>query len=485
MFEDGYGDGGAAAAGPRGVAGRLVDEIRDDQRLIAAAQARQLHRLASLAAACEREARRELAVGPSVPGQPCDEAVIASTAAGEVAVALGVSSWQAHELVELATRLARVLPDTLRAVEAGRLDLSRARLLAQETAVLDDAGARTVQAQLLSAAGTAPWDGPSPRAWRARVQRAVVRADPAAARRRREQALADRAVRAFPNGDGTGDLRARGMWEDVQMTEQVIRDLAQSGPSFGSDGQRLSIDQRCADAFFDVFQRIRDGSGLPAPSVRREREIGVVLHVDTLVGDGPAADDPGEVRGLGAPAPLDVWTARELARAEIARGSATCVLLTDTHGSLLRLIRLAAAPSGGWSREALVTAARAALRHQPPLQTDRYEPTVAIAEHVRARNPRCTSYDCPRSAHRADLDHDEPWPRGPTDVRNLHPKCRRHHELKTRGLVRTTLHPAGSVTSTLLSGVQVTTRPEPLPGHAPGEGYAPVPDENRRLVVCR
>jgi hypothetical protein len=91
---------------------------------------------------------------------------------------------------------------------------------------------------------------------------------------------------------------------------------------------------------------------------------------------------------------------------------------------------------------------------------------------VRARNPRCTGYDCPRRAQSCDLDHDTPWPRGPTDAANLTPRCRRQHEHKTRGLVHTSLHPDGSLHTIMITGLLVTTRPEPLPGHAPGEGHA-------------
>jgi hypothetical protein len=56
-------------------------------------------------------------------------------------------------------------------------------------------------------------------------------------------------------------------------------------------------------------------------------------------------------------------------------------------------------------------------------------------------------------------------------VINLGPRCRRQHEIKTRGLVRTQLHRDGSVDHRMLTGMILTTRPEPLPGYAPGEGY--------------
>ena len=222
----------------------------------------------------------------------------------------------------------------------------------------------------------------------------------------------------------------------------------------------------------DVFRRVADGNELPWMQPRREREVGIVLHADTLFSDGPAKDAPGELRGLGAPAPVDPHSARQLARGEIASGAAARVLLVDGDGVLQRTIRLPKAPPGGWTRDLLVGQVRAALTDLPDLQTESYEPTVAITDHVRAVHPRCTSYDCARLASRCDLDHDKSWPRGPTSVTNLCPRCRRHHKLKTRGLVHTRLHPDGSVTTTTLLGTTVTTRPEPIPGHGPGEAHA-------------
>jgi hypothetical protein len=98
---------------------------------------------------------------------------------------------------------------------------------------------------------------------------------------------------------------------------------------------------------------------------------------------------------------------------------------------------------------------------------------LALALRVRAESLGIAAAEArPRRASRCDPDHDTPWPRGPTEVTNLGPRCRRQHEIKTRGLVRTRLHPDGSVDTTMLSALTVTTRPEPLPGHAPGEGHA-------------
>lgn len=473
---------GATGAGGSARALELARQIRAESTAIAAAEARRLRLLGRFVDEVAYDACAMLSGegrGPAAPRELVESAVF-----GEVQAVLGVSDGWAGTLVALTRRLRDVLPETLDALESGRLDLIRARVLAEATAVLDDSAARGVQEKLLPAAGDAPWAGLSPRAWRARVQRAVMRADVEAAHHRRKEAYERRLVFTRSTALGMAEFLATGDAADVAMAEQVLTDLARARPAAadGSDADGVdaveetpnpqrSMDQRRVDAFFDVFRRIRDGEDLPKVPVRRQRELGLVLHADTYFGDGPAAADPGEVRGAGGSAPMDPVTAREQARAT-AEQSAVNVLLVDLAGVLQRVVPLPKAPAGGWTRQLLDEAVRARLGDLVPLSCESYPPTVAIAEHVRARNPRCTGYDCPRRAARCDLDHDTPWPRGPTDVINLGPRCRRQHEIKTRGLVRTQLHPDGSVDHRMLSGLTLTTRPEPLPGYAPGEGYA-------------
>jgi Domain of unknown function (DUF222) len=436
---------------------------------IAAAEARRLRWLAGFVDEVGLEACAMLSSegrGPAAPSELIVSAIVAETQA-----VLGIAEGPAGRLVDLARRLTVVLPETLAALEAGRLDLTRARVLAQATECLQDTAAREVQDRVLAVAGNAPWEGLSPRAWRARVERAVVRADVDAARRRRSEAYEARAVRSRPTIGGTAELSITADAADLAMAEQVLTDLARARPATGADGAYVSMDARRVDAFVDVFRRVRDGETLPGVPVRRERELGLVLHADTFFGDGPAAHDPGEVRGLTGQSVLDPVTAREHAE-QLADSHAVNVLIVDTAGTLQRVVRLPKTPVGGWTRQLLYEAVTARLATLESLSCETYVPTMAIREHVRARNPRCTGYDCPRRARRCDLDHDVPWPRGPTDVTNLSPRCRRQHEIKTRGLVRTELRPDGSVDTTMLTGQVVTTRPEPLPGYAPGEGHA-------------
>ena len=187
------------------------------------------------------------------------------------------------------------------------------------------------------------------------------------------------------------------------MADQVISDLARAWPATDPDGVRLSMDQRRADALIGLLRAVRDGSldqqpGLatvtrtmagggsafspnPAPPlapavrpvdawtcprvpVRRVHDLGLVLHADTLFGDGPAADATGQLRGLGQPHVVDPDSARALARQQLAEGTGVQVLVVDATGAVEHVVRLdrdTAEHCG--SREALAAAVRTAAGH--------------------------------------------------------------------------------------------------------------------------
>ena len=56
-----------------------------------------------------------------------------------------------------------------------------------------------------------------------------------------------------------------------------------------------------------------------------------------------------------------------------------------------------------------------------------------MAETVAAMDAVCRAPGCTTSARRCDIDHDRPWPAGPTRIANLSAKHRSHHNHKTRG----------------------------------------------------
>src|SRR5688572_20393309 len=246
---------------------RRVVRLRATVRKIAAAQVQQLRLVARLAEDCAAAARAELAGVERVWGVPSEEELTHSTVIHQLCVTLGIAKHAAERLLELATRLVTVLPETLAAVEAGRIDLARAEVLAQETALLDDAGARAVEALVLAKVADAdgPWQTLSPRGWKSQIQRLVVRVDADAAARRREQALRERAVRAWPRGDGTGVLQVIGQDCDIAFADRVLTNLALAGPATGPDGEKLSMDQRRVDGFLDLMRRSRSATSSRRP----------------------------------------------------------------------------------------------------------------------------------------------------------------------------------------------------------------------------
>ena len=85
----------------------------------------------------------------------------------------------------------------------------------------------------------------------------------------------------------------------------------------------------------------------------------------------------------------------------------------------------------------------------PPPGALSYKPSRALAAQVRADHPYCLHPGCDVPSDRCDLDHivefDRQHPeRGGWTVRtNIGPRCRLHHNLKTRKLWRTELLPEG------------------------------------------
>jgi Domain of unknown function (DUF222) len=189
-----------------GSLGGMVAQIRANAVALAAIEATQLRLVAQLGDQVEAEATALLAAAGRVVGAPPDHVVVDSAVDAEVQVVLGIGPGPAARLVDLGRRLTGVLPGVLGALESGRLDPARARVLADATVVLPDVLARVVAEELLAVAGVAPWAGLSPRAWRARIERAVVRVDADAACRRRREAYEARAVRSLPGIAGMAEL---------------------------------------------------------------------------------------------------------------------------------------------------------------------------------------------------------------------------------------------------------------------------------------
>ena len=91
-----------------------------------------------------------------------------------------------------------------------------------------------------------------------------------------------------------------------------------------------------------------------------------------------------------------------------------------------------------------------------------YRPTAAVREFVLARaGGTCASRGC-TARHGLQIDHDTPWPAGPTGAGNTLPLHQPHHDAKTCGAWCHRLHPdTGALTQTTPLGRSYTTVPLP------------------------
>ena len=104
--------------------------------------------------------------------------------------------------------------------------------------------------------------------------------------------------------------------------------------------------------------------------------------------------------------------------------------------------------------------------------TNAYTPTPAMVAHVRALDGVCRFPGCEVPAIRCDIDHRVPWPRGATDVDNLGPLHRGHHNPKTAGLVTVEETPDHAQTG----GLRWTTMA--------GRTYLTFPKDYREALRC-
>ncbi|MGY2085269.1 DUF222 domain-containing protein [Blastococcus sp. SYSU DS0539] len=99
----------------------------------------------------------------------------------------------------------------------------------------------------------------------------------------------------------------------------------------------------------------------------------------------------------------------------------------------------------------------------PPPPTDGYRPSAALDRHLRARDRRCRFPGCRRPVPRGgELDHDRPYPDGPTAATNLVGYCTSHHRGKHQAPGwQHELAPDGTLTVTTPSGLLACTSPPP------------------------
>ena len=284
-----------------------------------------------------------------------------------MAVALTLTRRSAGRLVELALGLDR-LPLTRAALSAGLIDERRAEVIADELSGLDDEHAAAVEKLIIAKAA-----GLTTGQLRALARRLVISADPAAARRRKEQALKDARVETFTEHAGTAGLSGRDLCPvDVLAADKHLTALAQTMKAAGISGTTDTLRAHAylhllsgqpASTLLDPAPRAASPGGSPPdgtpPGTSPGPEspygfatagasgglrgtVNLTMPLSAWLG---WTQSPGEIPGFG---PLDAADSRTLAGL-LAQGpgSQWCVTLTDRAG---HPIAHACAPHGPQQR---------------------------------------------------------------------------------------------------------------------------------------
>jgi hypothetical protein len=400
----------------------LVEFLRATGRQAAWTASRELSAIRELAR--RRPAERD----PLCPGEPVRPvggeggAEVSEYAADEIAVALRISRRAAGQRLGLAVGLDR-LPATAAALAAGRIDLAKTRAIALGTTHLPPPAATAVERHVLRRAPEQTVGQLD-----ACVRRAVLRVDARGVEERHRDAAADRHVAVYERPDGIAEFYAVGPAPTLMRLFTVVSGIAEQA---SVPGDLRSADQRRFDALGDFSRLLLDHAELPTHH-RRRAHLHVTVAATTLLG---LDEEPGELAGYG---PITATMAREIAADATWRR-----LLTDPHGGVLL----------DYGR----------TTHDPP---------AALAQHVIVRDQTCRFPGCRQPSRRADIDHTEAFPAGPTAAHNLAALCRHHHRLKHRTAWSVT-HTAGArLTWSSPTGHSYVTDPPPVLGDPAEVGAA-------------
>ncbi|MBA3294749.1 MAG: DUF222 domain-containing protein [Geodermatophilaceae bacterium] len=402
--------------------GSLIDAITGFGRQSSWAAAGQFRAVAELA-------RRRVAVG----GQE-ELAFVAD----EIALALTCSRYAAWSQLHTALDLVDRLPATLTALQTGRICPARVRVIAEGTRALSDEDAALVQDEVLAAAEVL-----TPSKLRPRVALAAAAVDPREEDEQHEDACAARTVRKYPREHGMTGIwallpadHAAAVWAAINTHAETTRQT----------GDERTAEQRRADSLTDLATAYLDGTcpadqpgaGTDAGTTRPPATDPSQSHLIATAGAASAAeapedrcsDQPAGRRGCVLPgghqAPrVPAWCRVQVkVSADWLLGRSTEAPTLAGHGPLPAEVALRLIADAGWQRIVYDPLTGVLL----DVGSTVHDPPAALREHVLVRDGGCTQPICGNP--RVDLDHNVPFPHGPTSADNLRSRCRHHHRLK-------------------------------------------------------
>ncbi len=323
--------------------------------------------------------------------------------AHELAVELQMSVRAVQNRLHAARTLRRRAPHAWSSHLVGDIDGYRVRIISETLGVLRDPRSDGVlDDRVVGYAAT--HTAAELRSW---LKRLTARLEPEHHEDRARDAVGDRRVHIDHRDDGVSEL-----WALLPTAQAAAIDtlLGEALLSRSSDDSRTT-DQFVAD---ELTRRLLTGAD-GAPAVRAA--IALTIPASSLAG---LTDEPGVA--LDGSWTLPASMVRELAASP---GTVFHRVVTDPLGRVLDVTHLGRFATG--------------------------ELDFAVA----VRDGACQFPTCTRPAEQCDKDHRTPWPHGPTHGQNLWSLCRRHHRMKTAGIVTAELDHDGQPVWRLPSGRRV------------------------------
>jgi hypothetical protein len=350
-------------------------------------------------------------------------------AADEVASAFNVTWLSAAGEIDFARTVKRRLPVTFAALGAGKLHAVHVKIIEDVTSILSDQDA-AIADELLAGMAQSKTYGELRRA----AARLVLRLDPEAVRKRKEQARGQARVRSFREESGNAGITGREMPSvEVLASMQHVEARARALREAGVPGTWEELKVR---ATLDLLQE-RDSR--PAADAGPAVAANITITVPHTAMDGDFGP-PGEVAGFGI---IDHADTRDLIAAAAGHPATRwCVTILNpdgtaaAHGCAAGTRPRAPGPSGSSGSmplrglldflniSELTPVIRGPCQHARA--EHRYRPSRKLQHLVRARNATCTAPGCGRRAASCDLDHTDPHHQGGRTCEcNLAPQCKR------------------------------------------------------------
>ena len=411
-----------------------------------------------------------------------------SLASAQLAAVLRIAPITAALRLDSAVEIVDELPATHRALLEGRIDRTKALVIADRTRPL----APILRSEVESFAAGVCANRTTGKSI-SLIDQAVIAADPEAAEHRRKTAVRGRRVERTPLPDGMGMISAHLAADKADTVFQLVDVIATATRGLDDRG----VDARRADALTDLAELLLSGASVdltgvldhytsetsgqresagspqePPPSTVEQRTDDQCTDdqcTDDQCTDDQCTDDQctDEASDRGHERPAETEQAAD-GSAESCRtqpspdrggwtlphrqGRPVHLTVTLTLDALIGLRDDPAVLAGwgaitaDWARTLAKAAGSVTLLVTDPVNgaalgasARTYRPRQSVRDEIITVNPTCVFLGCSVPAIRCDLDHRDPFDHrhpergGPTVPANIDPLCRPHHQLKTHG----------------------------------------------------